>query len=196
MEFAGIAAGLEIFSVTRYISVLLAALLIFFLLTRGNYKNVERIFLAFSVIYLSYIVSGLLAGPDWNAVLAGTFVPSFRFDDPGFVLAFIATVGTTVTPWGQFFIQSYVVDKRLSQDELNYERADIYTGAFFTNVVAAFIVIACAATLFVSGQQISEAQDAAAALGPLAGPFAQGLFGLGLLNAGLLWAAILPLSSA
>jgi Mn2+/Fe2+ NRAMP family transporter len=196
MEFAGIAAGLEIFGVTRYISVPLAALLIFFLLTRGNYKNVERIFLVFSVIYLSYIVSGLLAGPDWGAVLAGTFVPSFRFDDSGFVLAFIATVGTTVTPWGQFFIQSYVVDKRLSPDELNYERADVYTGAFFTNVVAAFIVIACAATLFVSGQQVSEAQDAAAALGPLAGPFAQGLFGLGLLNAGLLSAAILPMSSA
>jgi Mn2+/Fe2+ NRAMP family transporter len=152
--------------------------------------------LVFSVIYLSYIISGLLAQPNWSAALEGTVVPSFRFDDSGFVLAFIATVGTTVTPWGQFFIQSYVVDKRLSQDKLNYERADVYTGAFFTNVVAAFIVIACAATLYTSGQEISEAQDAALALGPLAGRFAQVLFGLGLLNAGLLSAAILPMSSS
>ena len=195
MEFAGVAASLEIFGVTRYISVPLAALLIFFLVTRGNYKRVERIFLVFSVIYLSYIVSGILAQPDWSAALKGTFVPTFRLDTP-FVLTFIATVGTTITPWGQFFIQSYVVDKRLGPEELNYERADIYTGALFTNIVAAFIVIACAATLYVSGQQISEAQDAAAALGPLAGRFAQILFGLGLLNASVLSATILPMSSS
>jgi NRAMP (natural resistance-associated macrophage protein)-like metal ion transporter len=118
VEFAGIAASLEIFGLTRYVSVPLAALLIFLLVTRGNYKRVERIFLVFSMIYLSYVISGVLAQPDWDAALRGTFIPSFRFDGP-FVLTFIATVGTTITPWGQFFIQSYVVDKRLAPDELN-----------------------------------------------------------------------------
>jgi NRAMP (natural resistance-associated macrophage protein)-like metal ion transporter len=194
-EFAGIAASLEIFGLTRYISTPLAALLIFFLVTRGNYKKVERIFLISSVVYLSYIISGVLAHPDWGAVLEGAFVPSFQPNGP-FVLAFIATVGATITPWGQFFIQSYVVDKRLAPEELNYERADVYTGALFTNVVAAFIIIACAATLYINGRVISEAQDAAVALAPLAGRFAEILFGFGLLNASVLSAAILPLSSS
>ena len=194
-EFAGIAASLEIFGLSRYVSTPLAALLIFFLVTRGNYKKVERIFLVSSVVYLSYIISGVLAQPDWGAALEGTFVPSFQLDGP-FVLAFIATVGATITPWGQFFIQSYVVDKRLAPEELNYERADVYTGALFTNVVAAFIIIACAATLFINGRTISEAQDAAVALAPLAGRFAEILFGFGLLNASMLSAAILPMSSS
>ena len=166
-EFAGIAASLEIFGLTRYASTPLAALLIFFLVTRGNYKKVERIFLVSSVVYLSYIISGVLAHPDWGAVFEGAFVPSFQPDSP-FVFAFIATVGATITPWGQFFIQSYVVDKRLAPEELNYERADVYTGALFTNMVAAFIIIACAATLFINGRVISEAQDAAVALAPSA----------------------------
>jgi NRAMP (natural resistance-associated macrophage protein)-like metal ion transporter len=196
MEFAGIAAGLELFGLTRYLSVPVAAVLVFILVTRGNYKKVERIFLVLSVVYLSYIASGLLAGPDWSAALEGAIVPSFRFDDSAFVFAFIATVGTTITPWGQFFIQSYVVDKRLSPNQLNHERADIYIGSVFMCVVAGFIIIACAATLFVSGQEVSDATDAAVALGPLAGRFAEILFGLGLLNAGLLSAAILPMSSA
>ncbi len=196
MEFAGVAASLELFGVTRYVSVPVAALLIFFLVTRGSYKRVERIFLVISVVYLSYIISALLASPDWGAAFEGTFVPSFQFGNSDFVLAFIATVGTTITPWGQFFIQSYVVDKRLSPDELNYERADVYMGSLFTNVVAAFIVIACAATLFVSGQEVSDASDAAVALGPLAGRFAQILFGFGLLNASILGAAILPMASS
>ena len=195
-EFAGVAVSLEIAGISRYISVPLAALLVYFLVTRGSYKRVERIFLIISVVYLSYIVSGFLAHPDWSSVLEGTFIPSFRFDDTDFVLAFIATVGTTITPWGQFFIQSYVVDKQLSPPELNYERADVYTGAFFTNIVAAFIIIACAATLWVTGQQIQDASDAAVALSPLAGRFAGLLFGLGLLNASLLGAAVLPMSSA
>lgn len=196
MEFAGIAAGLELFGISRFISIPVAALLIFFLVTRGNYKRVERIFLVFSVVYLSYIASGLLAQPDWEAALKGAFVPSFQFNNSAFIVAFIATVGTTITPWGQFFIQSYVVDKRVSPEKLNYQRADIYIGSLFMGVVAAFIIIACAATLFVSGLEVSDAQDAALALGPLAGRFAQVLFGLGLLNAGLLSAAILPMSSA
>ena len=196
MEFAGIAAGLELFGLTRYISIPVAALLIFFLVTRGNYKRVERIFLLFSVVYLSYIASGLLAQPDWEAALKGGVIPSFQFNNSAFIVAFIATVGTTITPWGQFFIQSYVVDKRVPPEKLNHQRADIYVGSLFMGVVAAFIIIACAATLFVSGQVVSEAQDAALALGPLAGRFAEVLFGLGLLNAGLLSAAILPMSSA
>lgn len=196
MEFAGIAAAMQLFGLTRYVAVPVAAVFIFILVTRGSYKRVERIFLVFSVIYLSYIASGLLAGPDWGAALEGALVPSFQFDNPEFVVAFIATVGTTITPWGQFFIQSYVVDKRLFTRELNPERADIYIGSLFMCVVAGFVVIACAATLFASGQEVSEAQDAAVALGPLAGRFAEILFGLGLLNAGLLSAAILPMSSA
>lgn len=196
MEFAGIAAGLELFGITRYISVPVAAFLIFMLVTRGSYKRVEWIFLVFSVIYLLYIASGILAHPDWGEALQGAFIPSFQFDNPEFVVVFIATVGTTITPWGQFFIQSYVVDKRLAPDRLNYERADIYLGSMFMCIVAAFIIIACAATLNASGQEISEAQDAAVALGPIAGRFAEVLFGLGLLNAGLLSAAILPMSSA
>jgi Mn2+/Fe2+ NRAMP family transporter len=195
MEFSGVAASLELFGVVRYISVPVAALLILFLISRGNYKKVERIFLVFSVIYLSYIISGFLAHPDWHAALRGTVEPSFQLNGP-YVLTFIATVGTTITPWGQFFIQSYVVDKRLRVEELNYERADVYTGSFFTNIVAAFIVIACAATLFVHHQEVSSARDAAAALGPLAGPFARITFGIGLLNASVLSATVLPMSSS
>lgn len=195
MEFAGVAASLEIFGLTRYISVPLAALFVFFLVTRGNYKRVEKVFLVATVFYLSYVASAFMAHPDWGTALKSTFVPSFQLSAP-YILAFIATVGTTITPWGQFFIQSYVVDKRLSPEELNYERADVFTGAVFTNVIAAFIVIATAATLWTQGHLISGAQDAAMALEPLAGRFAEVLFGFGLFNASLLSAAILPMSSA
>lgn len=195
MEFAGVAASLELFGLTRYVSVPLAALFVFLLVTRGNYKRVERIFLVATIFYFSYVISGFLAGPDWGAALQGTFVPTFSLES-AYVLAIIATVGTTITPWGQFFIQSYVVDKRLSPEELNYERVDVFSGALFTNFIAAFIVLATAATLWTQGLLVSEAQDAALALEPLAGRFATLLFGFGLFAASLLAAAILPMSSA
>jgi Mn2+/Fe2+ NRAMP family transporter len=142
------------------------------------------------------VISGILAHPDWGPAVHGLVVPTFDFSQ-AYIVTFIAVVGTTITPWGQFFIQSYCVDKRLSLKDLNLERGDVYFGSFVTNLIAFFIVLATAATLFVRGQtDIGTASDAAQALAPLAGPFAAGLFALGLLNAAVLGSATLPLSTA
>lgn len=194
-DIAGIGAALEIFGVSKYISVPLATLALFLLVLQGNFRRVEKIFLFSAVLYVAYVISGFLARPDWGAALHHTVVPSFQLNRD-YIVAFIATIGTTITPWGQFFIQSYCVDKGLGPRDLNLERADVYFGAFVTNFIAFFIVIATAATLYVHGQPINSASDAAQALGPLAGRFAATLFALGLLNAAILGSTILPLSTA
>ena len=194
-DIAGIGAALEIFGVSRYISVPLAAIGLYLLVTRGNFRWVERIFLFSAALYIAYIVSGALAHPDWGAAFKNTVVPSFQLRQD-YIITFIATIGTTITPWGQFFIQSYCVDKRLGPDHLRLERVDVYFGSFVTNFIAFFIVVATAATLFVHHQNIADAKDAAQALGPLAGRFAATLFALGLFNAALLGSTVLPLSTA
>ena len=194
-EFAGVAASMEIFGVSKYISVPLVALGVWLLIVKGNYKSVERIFLVASALYLSYVASGLLVNPPWGQVLRAAVTPSFSLE-AGYVTLFITVIGTTIAPWMQFYQQSAIADKGLKPTDMNYERIDVIVGSLFTDVVAAFIMIACAATIFARGLQIETAQDAAVALGPLAGAFAEQLFALGLLNASIFSAAILPLSTA
>jgi Mn2+/Fe2+ NRAMP family transporter len=194
-EFAGVAASLEIFNVSKYISVPIAAVGVWLLIVKGSYKFVERIFLVASAIYLSYVLSGILANPPWGQVLQATVTPTFHFD-AGYVTIFVTVIGTTIAPWMQFYQQASIVDKGLTVKDFGYERIDVIVGSLFAVLVAAFITIACAATLFKNGVQIETAKDAALALGPLAGQYASSLFALGLLNASVFSAAILPLSTA
>jgi Mn2+/Fe2+ NRAMP family transporter len=194
-EFAGIAASLEIFNVSKFLSVPLAAVGVWVLIVKGNYKTVERIFLIASAIYLAYVVSGVMARPPWPVVLKALATPSFRLD-AGWVITFVTIIGTTIAPWMQFYQQSSIVDKGLKPADYAYERLDVIVGSIFAVVVAGFIVVACAATIYQSGLKIESAKDAALALGPLAGRYASALFALGLLNASVFAAAILPLSTA
>ncbi|MEI6621811.1 MAG: divalent metal cation transporter [Actinomycetes bacterium] len=194
-EFAGIAAGMELFGVTRYISVPVAALLVSGLVLRGGFRGVERILLALSAVFICYLAAGFLAHPDWLEAGKGLIVPTMPMDKDALVIA-AATLGTTLAPWGLSFIQSYVVDKRLTTKDLKYLRLDVVTGALLTGVIGFFVVVACAATLHVQGITINDAADAAAALEPLAGELAKQLFAIGLIGAALLAASILPLSTA
>jgi NRAMP (natural resistance-associated macrophage protein)-like metal ion transporter len=195
-EFAGVAAGMEVLTgASRYLTVPFAALAVSVLILRGSFARVEHVLLALSAIFVAYIFSGMLAAPDWGATARGLVVPSLPSTRHG-ILVVVATLGTTLAPWGLAFIQSYAVDKRLNVKDLGYERVDVVTGALLTGVIGVFIVVACAATLHVSGHHIVDARDAAVALRPLAGSAAQTLFGLGLVGAGLLAAAIVPLSTA
>ncbi len=194
-EFAGVAASMEIFGVSKYISVPLAALGVWLLIVKGNYKFVERIFLVASAIYFAYVLSGVMANPPWGIVLQAVHTPTFHFE-VGYVTIFVTVIGTTIAPWMQFYQQASIVDKGLKVGELGYERIDVIVGSAFAVLVAAFITIACAATLFANGVRIDTAKDAALALKPLAGEYAATLFALGLLNASVFSAAILPLSTA
>ena len=195
-EFAGISAALELLGgVTRYASVPLAAIAVSLLVLRGSFRRVEHVLLALSTVLLAYILSGFLAHPDWGATAKGLVVPSIPLTRDA-VLVAVATVGTTIAPWGLAFIQSYAVDKRLRIEDLRYERIDVVVGAVLTGVIGMFIVVACAATLNAQGVTIDDAGDAARALEPLAGSLASTLFALGFLGAALLAAAIVPLSTA
>jgi Mn2+/Fe2+ NRAMP family transporter len=195
-EFAGVAAGMEVLTGTsRYITVPLAALAVGVLVLRGSFGRVEHVLLALSAIFVAYIFSGVLAHPDWGATARGLVVPSLPSTRHG-ILVVVATLGTTLAPWGLAFIQSYAVDKRLKVKDLGYERVDVLSGALLTGIIGVFIVVACAATLHVNGRHIEDARDAAIALRPLAGSAAQTLFGLGLVGAALLAAAVVPLSTA
>jgi NRAMP (natural resistance-associated macrophage protein)-like metal ion transporter len=194
-DVAGIGAALEIFGVSKYISVPLALVALFLLIFKGSFRLVERIFLFSAALYIAYIISGWQAHPNWGAAFKNTAVPSFQLKRD-YIIAFIATIGTTITPWGQFFIQSYCVDKRLGMDDLNNERVDVYFGSFVTNFIAFFIIVATAATLYVHHQTINDAGTAAQALRPFAGAAAATLFAIGLFNAALLGSTVLPLSTA
>ena len=194
-EFAGIAAGFELFGISRYISVPAAAVIVSMLVLRGSFHRVEHVLLALSTVFLAYIASGVLARPDWGAAARGLVVPSMPTD--GATIAIVtATVGTTLAPWGLSFIQSYAVDKKLRTEDLFFERIDVVTGAVLTGVIGFFVVVACAATLHRDGRSISDAADAAVALQPLAGDTAATLFAVGLICAALLAASVLPLSTA
>lgn len=194
-EFAGIATSFGIFGLSRLISVPLAAVAIWFLIAKFDYRRVQKVFLFSSLIFFTYVVSGVLAGPDWSIATRSILRPEFT-PSTAYLLMLVAVVGTSITPWGQFFIQSFTADKRLDEKDLPYLRADIYTGSIFVSFIAFFIMVACAATIWAGGLHIRDAADAAMALGPLAGRFASTLFAFGLLNASLLGAAILPLTSA
>jgi len=194
-EFAGIAAGFELFGVSRYLSVPLAAIGVSTLVLRGSFHRVEHVLLALGSIFAAYILAGFLAHPDWSAAAKGLTWPSMPLERGALFIA-VATVGTTLAPWGLSFIQSYAVDKKLSVADLRYERVDVVLGATLTGVIGLFVVVACAATLHASNIAVDSAADAARALEPLAGSFASGLFGIGLIGAALLAASVLPLSSA
>ncbi len=194
-EFAGVAASMEIFGISKFISVPLVALGVWLLIVKADYKMVERVFLIASALYLSYVASGVLARPPWGQVLESALTPSFQFD-AGYVTIFVTIIGTTIAPWMQFYQQAAIVDKGLKATDYVYERVDVIIGSVFAVLVAAFITIACAATIFKSHLTIETAGDAALALAPLAGEYASTLFALGLLNASVFSAAILPLSTA
>lgn len=194
-NFAGAAGAMEIFGVSRYAVVPAVGLLVWLLVVRGTYRVVERVFLAATLIYLTYIVSAILARPPWGEVLRATFTPTFDFD-PAFLAMTIGVVGTTIAPWMQFYQQAAVVDKGIRVEEYGYARLDTYIGVVSTNLVAFFIVVACGATLFVHGVAVRDAKDAAVALAPLVGRYASGLFAVGLLNAAIFSVAIIPLSTA
>ncbi|MCL5264549.1 MAG: Nramp family divalent metal transporter [Chloroflexi bacterium] len=194
-EFAGVAAAGELFGVPRFVSVPIAAVLVWVLVVRSSYRSVEKVFLVLSAVYLAYPLSGLLVGAPWGQVIRETVTPSFQLNT-GYILVFIATVGTTITPWGQFFIQSYVVDKGIGPREYSTTRVDVLLGVLLTDIVSFFIIVATASTIHVRGIEIAGAAEAAMALEPLAGPLARQLFAIGLLNASLLAASILPLATA
>jgi NRAMP (natural resistance-associated macrophage protein)-like metal ion transporter len=195
-EFAGVAAGMDLLGgMSKYVSVPLAAVGVSALVLRGSFRYVEHFLLLLSSVFVSYVVAGVLAHPDWGAAAKGLVVPSIPVNRDA-VLVAVATVGTTLAPWGLAFIQSYAVDKRLHLKDLRYERADVIVGAVLTGVIGFFVVIACAATLHVNGIDVNSAADAARALEPLAGDAAATLFGVGFLGAALLAAAIVPLSTA
>ena len=194
-EFAGVAAGAELFGLSRYAAVPAAALLVSVLVLRGGFRGVQRVLLALSAVFLAYIAAGVLARPDWLAAAHGLAVPSMPLTRDAIVLA-TATLGTTLAPWGLAFIQSYAVDKRLTTSDLPYLRLDVITGAVLTGVIGFFVVVACAATLHPNGIRITDAAQAAQALQPLAGSLARDLFAGGLIGAALLAASILPLSTS
>jgi Mn2+/Fe2+ NRAMP family transporter len=195
-EFAGVAAGMELLGgMSRYVSVPLAAVGVSALVLRESFRHVEHFLLALSSVFVAYVISGVLAHPDWGAAAKGLVVPGLPLDRDA-VLVAVATVGTTLAPWGLAFIQSYAVDKKLQVKDLAYERVDVIVGAVLTGVIGFFVVVACAATLHVQGIDVNDAGDAARALEPLAGDTAATLFGLGFLGAALLAAAIVPLSTA
>jgi Mn2+/Fe2+ NRAMP family transporter len=193
-EFIGIAAAAELFGVSRYIAVPLAAVLVWLLITRGSYGWVERIFLILSFAFLAYIAAAFLARPDWSDVLAQTVQPHLR-PEVGYLYVLIALIGTTISPYMQLYVQSSVVEKGVTPADYRYTRFDVIIGTLFAGIVAAFIIIATAATLFPRGIGVETAADAARALEPVAGRYAGELFALGLLGASLLAAGVLPLAT-
>ncbi len=198
-EFAGVASSLELFHISRFISVPTAALAVWLLVVKGTYKSVEKVFLAASFFYFAYIIAGVLAGPSWKEAFVATFKPPLgaAFHDSAYLYMIIAVVGTTIAPWMQFYLQSSIVEKGITPREYKASRWDVIIGCLFTDVVAWFIVVACAATLYVHGiHQIRDGADAAQALRPLANEYAYILFAAGLFNASLFAASILPISTA
>jgi len=196
-EFAGCSAALGLFGWPSWASALLAAAVVILLLTRGNYSKVQYLFVAVGIcVSLAYFVSALLAHPDWGRAVSSLVVPRLA-SSPAYWVAVVATVGTTITPWGQAFIQSYVADKRLGPEDLVGERLDVGLGAFLTNLIAAFIVVACAAALWAHNQtNATDVATIALALKPLAGPLTTVLFAVGLLAASFLGLGVVPLTSA
>src|SRR5450631_1941694 len=198
-EFIGIASSLGLFGLSRFVTVPVCAVIVWLIIVKGQYKSVEKVFLAASFFYVTYIVAGVLAKPAWIEALVATIKPPQRemFRHQDYLYMVIGVVGTTIAPWMQFYLQASVVEKGVTKRQYKASRLDVISGCVFTDVVAWFIIVACAATLFASGfHNIRDAKDAAEALRPLAGQFAFILFALGLFNAALFSATILPLSTA
>jgi Mn2+/Fe2+ NRAMP family transporter len=194
-EFAGVAASADVLHISRLAAVAAAAAFVAVLVLRANYKFVEKVFLAACLVYFTYIVSGLLAKPDWSAVLHATVAPHVSWTS-AYLAMFIGVIGTTIAPWMQFYVQASVVEKGVKPKELRYSQVDVVLGSFVTDIVAFFIIVACGATLYVHHVSVSDAGQAAQALEPLAGKYASTLFAIGLLNASLFAASVLPLSTS
>lgn len=194
-EFAGWAASMEIFGLSKYIMVPFGAFVIWLLVTRGSYRVVEIVLLAACLLYFGYIFSGLMAAPEWSRVLRNTFVPKVKWE-PEFIMLTIAIIGTTVTPWMQFYLQSSIAEKGIKKENLRFSKLDVIVGCFITNIIAFFIIVTCATTLFPNGVRINEAREAALALAPFAGQHASTLFAVSLANASILGAIIVPLATA
>lgn len=198
-EFAGIAGSLELFGLSKYYTVPVCAVIVWLIVVKGQYKSVEKVFLAASFFYITYIVAGVLARPVWGDALIATIKPPARsaWLQQGYVYMVIGLVGTTIAPWMQFYLQSSIVEKGVTKRQFKASQIDVITGCIFTDVVAWFIIVACAATLYAHGyRNVADAKDAAQALRPLAGDYAYILFSMGLFNASLFAASILPLSTA
>ncbi|WP_271812875.1 Nramp family divalent metal transporter [Clostridium beijerinckii] len=194
-DFAGIAASLELFDVSKYISIPIVSVIIWLLVTKGSYKKVENIFLLFTLVFFTYIISAFLTKPDWGHVMKSMMTPTIELNT-GFLLTFIGMIGTTITPYMQFYLQSSIVDKKISISEYKYEKLDVYLGAFWGNAVAFFIIVCTAVTLYKAGITITSAEEAAISLKPLAGEAAFILFGAGLFGASVLATAVIPLSTS
>src|SRR5580698_9030136 len=198
-EFAGIAGSLQLFHLSKYISVPICAVLVWLLAVKGDYKSVEKIFLTASVFYIAYIITGVLAGPSWRTAAIATvkLPPRTAWNQNGYVFMVVSVIGTTIAPWMQFYLQSSIVEKGVSIKKYAATRLDVIVGSIFTDVVAWFIIVACAATLWAHGMgNIAMPADAAEAMKPLAGSYAFLLFAFGLFNASFFAASVLPLSTA
>jgi NRAMP (natural resistance-associated macrophage protein)-like metal ion transporter len=198
-EFAGIAGSLELFGLSKYITVPICAVIIWLMVVKGQYKSVEKVFLVASFFYVTYIFAGFFAKPAWMDALVATIKPPPKaaFLQDGYLYMAIGVIGTTIAPWMQFYLQASIVEKGVTKRQYKASRIDVVAGCIFTDVVAWFIIVSCAATLYAHGyHNISDAKDAAEALHPLAGDYAYILFALGLFNASLFAASILPLSTA
>ncbi|SEJ83970.1 NRAMP (natural resistance-associated macrophage protein) metal ion transporters [Propionispira arboris] len=194
-EFSGIAASFEMFGVNKIIAVPLMAFTVWWAVLKGNYSRIEKVFFVLCATFLSYIISGVIINPPWEEVLMTSFTPTFH-SDAAFLMMAIGIIGTTITPWGQFYIQAAVVDKGITVKDYKYIFWDVMLGAFFTWLIAFFVIVTTAATFNINHIEIESVKDAAMALEPLAGKYASMLFSFGLLGASMLAAFILPLSSA
>lgn len=194
-DVAGVASVADIYHIPRFIFVPIFSILIWAVILRGSFNFVQNIFLTSCIMFFCYIINGFIAHPDLHAMLQGSFVPTLPMNRE-FIFTATALIGTTLTVWGQFFVQSYFVDKGIDKKNIKSARLDVAFGSFWTDFVAYFIIISCAATLFVKGIRIESAVDAALALGPLLGEFAKHLFAWGLLNASLLGVCVISMGTA
>jgi len=194
-EFVGIAAATELFGVPRFVSVPLAAVAIWLLVVKGSYQRVERVFLLMALVFLGYIVSAFLSHPNWTDVGLGVLRPTFRFEQH-FIFTFVAIIGTTISPYMQVYVQSSVVEKGVRAEDYGRTKLDVWAGTIFASIIVFFIVVSTASTLNKAGILVTSAADAARALSPLAGRYAETLFGVGLFGASMLAAGVLPLATA
>lgn len=194
-EFAGLAAAMELLGVSKYISVPIGAFGIWYMVVKGTYRSVEKIFMFACLIYLTYIISGIMAKPEWSEVMEALVTPTISFE-PSYLMMLVGIIGATVAPWMQFYMQASYVEKGSELKDYGIIKWDVIIGCFLTNIVAFFIIVACSTTLFKNGIAINSASEAALALEPLAGKYAKILFAIGLANASLFAASILPLTTA
>jgi NRAMP (natural resistance-associated macrophage protein)-like metal ion transporter len=193
-QFAGIAAGAELLGISRYIVIPIVALVLSLLIMKGSYKRIEKVLIVLCMAALSYVISAIILKPDWTEILKASFIPKVTFESH-YLMALLATIGTTITPWGIFYMQATIVDKGVKVEEYPMTKVDVIFGAIWGNIISAFIIITTAATLFKHGIVVEEAEQAAMALAPLAGEWAKVLFSIGFIGASILAAMVLPLST-